>query len=44
MLSKPFGFAFVYSLSSTMIHGVERDAARIADAIAKRVSAREVAA
>lgn len=38
------GFAFVYSLSSTMVHGVERDAARIADAIAKRVSAREVAA
>lgn len=34
------GFAFVYSLSSTMIHGVERDAARIAKAIAKRSHAR----
>lgn len=33
------GFAFVYSLSSTMIHGVERDAERIARAVAKRSTA-----
>ena len=30
------GLHFLYALSSTMIHGVERDARRIADAIASR--------
>jgi putative flavoprotein involved in K+ transport len=30
------GLHFLYALSSTMIHGVERDAERIADAIAAR--------
>jgi putative flavoprotein involved in K+ transport len=30
------GLHFLYALSSTMIHGVERDAARVADAIAAR--------
>lgn len=33
------GLHFLYSLSSGMIHGVERDAARIADAIAVRQKA-----
>jgi putative flavoprotein involved in K+ transport len=30
------GLHFLYALSSTMIHGVERDAERVADAIAAR--------
>jgi putative flavoprotein involved in K+ transport len=30
------GLHFLYALSSTMIHGVERDARRVADAIARR--------
>ena len=30
------GLHFLYALSSTMIHGVGRDAARIADAVASR--------
>jgi putative flavoprotein involved in K+ transport len=33
------GLHFLYSLSSTMIHGVARDAQRIADVIASRVRA-----
>ena len=33
------GLHFLYSLSSTMIHGVARDAERIADTIGKRVEA-----
>ena len=35
------GLHFLYSMSSTMIHGVGRDAERIAEAAAKRVKARE---
>jgi putative flavoprotein involved in K+ transport len=31
------GLHFLYSLSSTMIHGAERDAKRIADTIASRI-------
>ena len=34
------GLHFLYALSSTMIHGVERDAARVADAIAARTHGR----
>ena len=30
------GLHFLYALSSTMIHGVERDARRVADTIARR--------
>jgi hypothetical protein len=30
------GLHFLYAMSSTMIHGVERDAMRIADTIASR--------
>jgi putative flavoprotein involved in K+ transport len=37
------GLAFLYSLSSVMIHGVGRDAARTAEAIARRVSSRAAA-
>lgn len=33
------GLHFLYALSSTMIHGVERDAKRVADAIAARIAA-----
>ncbi|MEW5917713.1 MAG: portal protein, partial [Gemmatimonadota bacterium] len=33
------GLHFLYAMSSTMIHGVGRDAAYIADVIAKRVGA-----
>ena len=33
------GLHFLYSLSSTMIHGVARDAERIADTIGKREQA-----
>jgi hypothetical protein len=33
------GLHFLYSLSSTMIHGIARDAERIADTILKRVRA-----
>jgi putative flavoprotein involved in K+ transport len=32
------GLHFLYSMSSTMIHGVGRDAARIVSALANRVS------
>jgi putative flavoprotein involved in K+ transport len=35
------GLHFLYSMSSTMIHGVGRDAERIAEAAATRVKARE---
>jgi len=35
------GLHFLYSMSSTMIHGVGRDAERIAEAAAKRVKGRE---
>jgi putative flavoprotein involved in K+ transport len=35
------GLHFLYSMSSTMIHGVGRDAERIAAAAARRVKARE---
>ena len=35
------GLHFLYAFSSTMIHGVGRDAARIADAVAARVGSRE---
>jgi putative flavoprotein involved in K+ transport len=38
------GLHFLYSLSSGMIHGVGRDAARIADAVAARTSSRPRAA
>jgi putative flavoprotein involved in K+ transport len=34
------GLHFLYALSSTMIHGVERDVERVADAIATRTGAR----
>jgi putative flavoprotein involved in K+ transport len=34
------GLHFLYSMSSTMIHGVERDAVRIADTIQARTAAR----
>ena len=34
------GLQFLYAMSSTMIHGVGRDASRVADAIAQRVAAR----
>jgi putative flavoprotein involved in K+ transport len=34
------GLHFLYALSSTMIHGVERDAERVADAIASRTRER----
>jgi len=34
------GLHFLYALSSTMIHGVERDAERVADAIASRARGR----
>ena len=33
------GLHFLYALSSTMIHGVARDAERVADAIARRSGA-----
>jgi cell division ATPase FtsA len=35
------GLHFLYAFSSTMIHGVARDAERIADTIAHRVDAAE---
>ena len=35
------GQHFMYSMSSTMIHGVERDARFVADTIASRVAAAE---
>lgn len=38
------GLHFLYSLSSSMIHGVERDSARIADAIAAGMKHRSAAA
>lgn len=38
------GLHFLYALSSTMIHGVERDARRVAETIAGRVRKREPAA
>jgi len=39
------GLHFLYSMSSTMIHGVGRDAARIVDAVAARaVEDRRIAA
>jgi putative flavoprotein involved in K+ transport len=38
------GLHFLYSMSSTMIHGVGRDAARIVEAIAARADARATAA
>ena len=34
------GLHFLYSMSSTMIHGVGRDAERIAEAVERRVNAR----
>jgi putative flavoprotein involved in K+ transport len=34
------GLHFLYSMSSTMIHGVARDAERIADAVATRATVR----
>jgi putative flavoprotein involved in K+ transport len=37
------GLHFLHSFSSTMIHGVARDAARIADTIAARMEARQSA-
>ena len=33
------GLHFLYALSSTMIHGVERDARRVAETIASRIGA-----
>jgi putative flavoprotein involved in K+ transport len=33
------GLHFLYALSSTMIHGVERDARRVAETIARRTRA-----
>jgi putative flavoprotein involved in K+ transport len=35
------GLHFLYALSSTMIHGVARDAERIANHIAERMQQRE---
>ena len=37
------GLAFLYAASSTMVHGVGRDAAHVADAIAARTRASEPA-
>jgi putative flavoprotein involved in K+ transport len=34
------GLHFLYALSSTMIHGVERDARRVAETIASRTGRR----